>query len=207
MGILMLCGSPHDKGGNSTYFLEGLKERLNSDETIYNIMKSPKISETAFLKAIKNGDNIVFSFPLYADSLPAYFIGFLRQLENLAAGIVSQSRIYGIVNCGFYDAVQNHIAVSMLWKWCEKCGLKKGSALAIGAGGMAQAVPIGKGPMAKAGAALEKLAEDIKNSRSSDTAYIEPSFPRFLYKIAGNMGFTAQAKKNGLKKSEVRTQL
>lgn len=28
MSTLMLCGSPHNEGGNSTYFLKALKEKL-----------------------------------------------------------------------------------------------------------------------------------------------------------------------------------
>lgn len=204
MSVLMLCGSPHDKGGNSTYFLEGLKERLNGNGEIYNTIKSPQISEAAFLKAVKNGENIVFSFPLYADSLPAYFLGFLRRLEQLTMGIISDSRIYVIVNNGFYDDYQNNLAIKVMWKWCEKCGLKKGRALAIGAGGMAQAAPIGKGPMAKVGAALEQMAEDIQNDASGDTIYTKPIFPRCMYKIAGNFGFSMQGKQNGLSRKQIK---
>lgn len=203
MSVLMLCGSPHNKGGNSTYFLEALKQKLNTNAEIYNTIQSPEISERAFLNAIKNNENIVFSFPLYVDSLPAYFLSFLKSAEKLADGIVSDSRVYVIVNNGFYDDIQNNIALKIIWKWCEKSRLKKGRALAVGAGGMAQAASIGKGPMAKVGASLDTLAEDIRNSKTGETIYTRPSFPRFMYKIAGNIGFTMQGKKNGLKKSEI----
>ena len=50
MSTLMLCGSPHNEGGNSTYFLKGLKEKLNGKGDIYNIMHSSEISEAAFLQ-------------------------------------------------------------------------------------------------------------------------------------------------------------
>ena len=204
MNVLMLCGSPHDEGGNSTYFLEGLNGKLGGKAKIYNTIKSPQISESAFLSALRNGENIVFSFPLYADSLPAYFLGFLRRLKKAAESIKSESRVYVIVNNGFYDSAQNNIAVKIMWKWCDKCGLKKGSALTIGGGGMAQAAPIGKGPMAKVGTALEQMAEDIQNSRSGGTAFVEPAFPRFMYKFAGNIGFAMQGKKNGLSKTQIK---
>lgn len=203
MNVLMLCGSPHDEGGNSTYILEGLKNIMGIETKIYNTMNSPEIAESMFIKAIRNGDNIVLSFPLYADSLPAYFLGFLNRLEKAAQGIVSQSKVYVIVNNGFYDAMQNHIAIRIVSKWCEKCGLTIGRALAVGAGGMAQAAPIGKGPLSKLGRALEDIADNIKNSETDEMIYIEPAFPRFLYKIAGNMSFTKQGKVNGLKKSEI----
>ena len=203
MSVLMLCGSPHNEGGNSTYILEGLKNIMGLEAKIYNTMNSPEIAESMFIKTIKNGDNIVLSFPLYADSLPAYFLGFLKRLEKAAQGIVSQSKVYVIVNNGFYDAVQNHIAIRIVSKWCEKCGLTMGRALAVGAGGMAQAAPIGKGPLLKLGTALEDIADNIKNSETGDTIFVEPAFPRFLYKLVGNMGFTKQGKENGLKKAEI----
>ena len=204
MNTLMLCGSPHNEGGNSTFLLNALKEKLNEDGKIYNIMHSPEISEKAFLQALKNGENIVFSFPLYADSLPAYFLDFLKKLKASVEGNVSQSRVYVIVNNGFYDDVQNRIAIKIMWKWCDECGLLKGSALAVGAGGMVQAAPLGKGPLAKVDDALRQLAENIKNCRSGDTIFVKPSFPRFLYTFMGNMSFTAKGKKNGLSKKDIK---
>ena len=205
MSTLMLCGSPHNEGGNSTYFLNALKEKLNGKGEIYNIMQSYEISEAAFLESLKNGENIVFSFPLYADSLPAYFLAFLKKLKTSTEGIVSESRVYVIVNNGFYDDVQNNIAIKIIWKWCDKCGLLKGRALAVGAGGMVHAAPLGKGPLAKVDVALEEMAEDIKNGRSGDTIYVKPSFPRFLFTFMGNLSFTAEGKKNGLSKADIKT--
>ena len=203
MSVLMICGSPHDKGGNSTYLLERLKEKLGGGE-ICNALKSPQISENMFADAVARGENIVFSFPLYADSLPAYFLGFLKRLEQPTKEITSDSRVYVIVNNGFYDDFQNRIAIEIMWKWCEKCGLKKGRALAVGAGGMVHAAPFGKGPMAKVAAEIKALADDIQNSRSGDTVFIHPSFPRFMYTIAGNMSFVAEGRKNGLSKSDMK---
>lgn len=204
MSTLMLCGSPHNEGGNSTYFLKALKEKLNGKGDIYNIMQSSEISEAAFLQALKNGENIVFSFPLYADSLPAYFLAFLKRLKKSTEGIISQSKVYVIVNNGFYDDVQNNIAIKIIWKWCEKCGFLKGRALAVGAGGMVHAAPLGKGPLAKVDAALKQMAEDIKNSRSGNTIFVKPAFPRFLYTFMGNLSFTAEGKKNGLSKADIK---
>ena len=204
MSTLMLCGSPHNEGGNSTYFLNALREKLSGDGEIYHIMQAPEVSEAAFLQALKNGENIVFSFPLYADSLPAYFLVFLKKLKTSAEGITSKSRVYVIVNNGFYDDVQNNIAIKIMWKWCEKCGFAKGRALAVGAGGMVHAAPLGKGPLAKVDAALEQMAEDIKNSRSGNTIFVKPAFPRFLYTMMGNLSFTSEGKKNGLSKADIK---
>lgn len=203
MSTIMICGSPHDKGGNSTYLLEALKEKLGDGE-IYNAINFPEKAETAFLKALENGDNIVFSFPLYADSLPAYFLMFLKKLEQQLHETHFKSRVYVIVNNGFYDDFQNSIAIKIVWKWCEKCSLKKGRVLAVGAGGMTKAAPMGKGPMAKVEAALEKLAWDIQKNNSGDTIFVKPAFPRFMYKFMGNISFTLAGKKNGLTKADMK---
>lgn len=204
MSTIMICGSPHDKDGNSTYLLEALKEKLGGDGEIYNAINFPEMAQTAFLKALENGDNIVFSFPLYADSLPAYFLMFLKRLEEKTHETCSDSRVYVIVNNGFYDDFQNSIAIKTMWKWCDKCALKKGRALAVGAGGMTKAAPMGKGPMAKVGAALEKMAEDIQKNNSGDTIFVKPSFPRFMYKFMGNISFSLQGKKNGLTRADMK---
>ena len=204
MSTLMLCGSPHNEGGNSTYFLKALKEKLKGKGEIYNVMQSFDVSEAAFLQALKNGENIVFSFTLYADSLPAYFLAFLKRLKTSAEGIVSRSRVYVIVNNGFYDDVQNNIAIKVIWKWCDRCGLLKGRVLAVGAGGLVHAAPLGKGPLAKVDTALLQMAEDIENGRSGDTIFVRPAFPRFIYTFMGNLSFTAEGKKNGLSKADIK---
>lgn len=76
-----------------------------------------------------------------------------------------------------YKDIHDFIAIKIIWKWCDKCGLLKGRALAVGAGGMVHAAPLGKGPLAKVDGALEEIAEDIKNNRSGDTIFVKPSFP------------------------------
>lgn len=205
MNTLMLCGSPHNEGGNSTYFLSALKAKLNGNGEIYNIMQFPEISEDAFLKALKSGENIVFAFPLYADSLPAYFSGFLKKLKASAEGIASGSKIYVVVNNGFYDDVQNSIAIKIMWKWCEQCGLLKGRALAVGAGGMVHAAPLGKGPLARVDHALDEMAKAIVKGESGNTIFVKPSFPRFLYAFMGNISFTAEGRKNGLSKKAIKS--
>ena len=70
---------------------------------------------------------------------------------------------------------------------------------------MVHAAPLGKEPLAKVDGALKQMAEDIKNSRSGDTIFVKPSFPRFLYTFIGNLSFTAESKKNGLSKADIKT--
>ena len=203
--MFLLCGSPNAEDGNSLYMLNALKQAASSDAPVYSAIKSPDISQEAFVRAVESGEPTVLSFPLYADSLPAYFLRFLTRLEKVCAGLNTSraGRIYVIVNNGFYDAAQNDIAIEIIKRWCERCSLTYGRALAVGAGGMVKAAPIGKGPMAGLEKELLALADDIQSGKSGETAYVETAMPRWIYRIAGNMSFNIEAKKNGLRKRDL----
>lgn len=43
---------------------------------------------------------------------------------------------YAIINNGFYEGTQNHIAVEILKNWCERSGINFGMAICQGAGEM-----------------------------------------------------------------------
>lgn len=200
MKILMICGSPRRKNSTSQYLLQALAGKLKEDaEVVLCQMADPNIAEN-----IEDSQAVIAAFPLYVDGIPA---GFLEALKNAEAAIKQKrvsAKAYVIVNNGFYDAVQNEIAIHMFWKWCEKCGLEKGCALGVGAGEMVQMAPLGHGPSANLGRAVDRLAEDIRQGSSRETVYIEPNFPRFLYKMSGNITWKQKIRKNGLKVSDIK---
>ena len=204
MTVTMICDSPNMKNSNSMYLLNGLKSMLKSEAVIYRTRNDAENAREAALAAAKNNAPIVFAFPLYADQLPSDFLKFLCELEPEIKKIRTESKVYAIVQNGFYDAFQNGIAVRIMKKWCEKCGLHFGQAVMIGAGGMAQAAPLGKGPAAKTGAVIAELAQSIDNNASGETLTAEPIFPRTLYKIAGNMSFVKMGKENGLSRADIK---
>ncbi len=204
MSVVMICGSPNMKNSNSMYLLNGLKSMLKTEAEIYRTKGGAESAKEAAVEAAKNNSPIVFAFPLYADQLPSDFLKFLFELEPEIKEARTESKVYVIVQNGFYDACQNHIAVRIVKKWCEKCGLILGQAAMIGAGGMAQAAPLGKGPAVKTGAVIEKLARSIDNDESGETLSAEPAFPRFLYKVAGNMSFAKMGKENGLGRTDMK---
>ena len=202
--VTMICGSPNMKNSNSMYLLNGLKSMLKAETVIHRTRNNAENSRYAALTAAKNNEPIVFAFPLYADQLPSDFLKFLFELEPEIKKIRTESKVYVIVQNGFYDAFQNGIAVRIMKKWCEKCGLHFAQAVMIGAGGMAQAAPLGKGPAAKTGEVIAELARSIDNNADGETLTAEPIFPRFLYKIAGNMSFVKMGKENGLSRADIK---
>lgn len=207
MKIMLLCGSPRPKESNSLYLLEGLKSHLNPENSIvlHRVQTDATGLWESILPDIWDSDRIVFAFPLYVDGIPSHFLGLLHAIEQ--QGKQARGRVYTIVNNGFYEARQNLPAIGMVWNWCARCGLEKGRALAVGAGEMAQAAPLGHGPAANLGKALERFAQDVQNGATGDPVFVEPNFPRFLYQKAGHLGMRRLAKKNGLSDKEVRRKL
>lgn len=207
MRIFMICGSPRITASNSMYLLKALKEKLGrqNEIVIYETSKGGEQDiSNEIAENIRRSDAIVLAFPLYVDGIPSHLLGVLKGIENKSLGGNGDLTVYQIVNSGFYDARQNHIAIDMIWNWCDKCNMKKGSSLGVGAGEMSQAAPVGHGPSVNLGKGLDKLAEDILAGRTGASVFAEPNFPRFLYKAAAHMGWIKQAKANGLKVSELK---
>lgn len=204
MKIIMINGSPRRKDSNSMYLLDGLASRIKdkSDIKIFNMSNDDDKGMVA--GTIDDNDIIVVAFPLYVDSIPSNMLGVLRDIELKISGKRKNVKVYAIVNNGFYDAAQNSIAVDMIWKWCERCRFEKGCAVAVGAGEMLRAAPLGHGPSTNAGNALDKLADNIKNRNFADSIFVEPNFPRPLYRFAAHVGWRKQAKKNGLKVKDIK---
>ncbi len=204
MNIVLLDGSPKYKDSASNYLLKALESRLGEcDITWCDVRKynPEKLSDT-----ILKSDALVLAFPLYVDSIPSHLLLALTKLQPLLQASSCQTKMYTIVNCGFYDAVQNHIALDMIHTWCDKSRLRWGQGIAVGGGGMIQAAPIGSGPCTSIGKSFDCFAENILSTKSTDTLFTEPDFPRFLYKAAAHMGWRLAAKKNGLKAKELKRQ-
>lgn len=201
MKILLIGASPRPKDSTSMYLLQALKQKLGeNDVTLLRLAPPYDQAAENISHLLPECQAVVVAFPLYADGLPASLLGVLRLVENGLKRGESSCRVYALVNNGFYEAGQNAIAIDMVWQWCDKCGLKRGCALGVGAGEMVQTAPPGRGPSSNLGRALDRLAINILNgAEEGSDYYVEPNFPRCLYKLAAHVGFRIEARKNGLK--------
>jgi hypothetical protein len=50
---------------------------------------------------------------------------------------------------------------------------------------------------------LDNLASNILRKSSADNLYVKPGIPRFLYKLAAEMGWRQTIKANGLKTKDL----
>lgn len=208
MNILMVTGSPKKQGSASLAILQGLeqylKESAGSSVIAHWHSLDPVIADIA-----RVCDVLVLAFPLYVDSIPSNMLTVMERLERENA-VSKDTRIFAIVNCGFYEGEQADLALEMTKHWCERCGAVWGGGLGFGGGGglgMMDMVHMGYGPKKNLGAELKVIAESIIAGKEFDARFASVNFPAFLYKLGAQSMWRSQAKSNGLKRKDLSNQL
>lgn len=197
MKIICINGSPKKENSSSSFLLDYVSKNLGQGhEIIYQKPNIGSINQDDFLDC----DAIVIACPLYADGIPSHLLAWMIFIEPFLRELESKPKLYFIVNCGFYDARQNNITISIMKNWCKKSELIWGMGVGIGAGPMLSSAPFGKGPTKPYSVAIDKLIDAIKQKNIYQDIYVEPNFPRFLYMFFANMGWVSMARKNGIKK-------
>ncbi|MGI6577845.1 MAG: hypothetical protein ACOX1Q_07460 [Eubacteriales bacterium] len=203
MKIALINGSPKNMESASGCLLQELKKFLGDDKEIaeYSFRK-PQLNEEE-MEQVAESNALVFAFPLYVDGIPSHLLSCIMQLESFLSTIKEKDIVvYTLVNCGFFEGHQTALAIEMMKNWCKKAGLRWGQGIGMGAGGMLQSVknvPAGYGPKKDLGEALSKLVKNISERSSGEDIFITANFPRFLYKLAAEMGWRKSVKANGLK--------
>lgn len=206
MKICIINGSPKACKSISELLIEYLMPFIKGNEIVtYNVCKTD-FSTTQFSQ-IQSSEVLIFVFPLYVDSINSHLLRFLIELEK--RGFENRDiNVYCIINNGFYEGWQNHVAADVMKNWCKATGLTYGQTLGIGAGEMLpflKDVPLGHGPNKNIGIALQELSRNILFLNKGEDLFISPNFPRLLWKIASSFSFWyPQAKKNGLKRKRLK---
>lgn len=207
MKISLISGSPKIKNSCSQYLLEEIKKLITGDNDFEEFITCATPLPRKSLESIYNSNIIVFSFPLYVDSIPSHFLNFLQTLEKLINEKGTPNIfVYAIANCGFYEGEQNKIAIEILENWCLRCNLSFNGALGIGGGPSLPSltsVPFGHGPKKDLGQCLTSFAENISNCKKDPNVYVHLNFPKNLYIISGNHMWNTLGKQNGLSKKDI----
>ncbi|WNS43202.1 hypothetical protein [Paenibacillus sp. MMS20-IR301] len=208
MNIAMINGSPKPANSNSAALLKMLDPLISSGNelTYYTPNKRPLTPEQ--YSELCRMDILVFAFPLYVDGIPSHLFRLLATLEEyLKAGHEQEIYVYAMINNGFFEGRQNHIALEILQHWCRRAGVHFGQGLGQGAGemmGSLEKVPPGKGPLKNLGKAIYSLASNIESRSAAESQLFSPNFPRFAWKFAATHFFwNATAKQNGLTKKDL----
>lgn len=202
--IAAINGSPKAAGSVSGMLIEKMEEILDVKIDVFpatKLIRSEKAPET--IAAILEAEVLLIVFPLYVDSLPAPLIKLLMLIQQSAKASNSPLPVvYAICNCGFYEAEHNTLALRMLRCFADRAGLGWGYGIGIGCGGFLSAVSknIKKGPAANVYEALYSLCETIRinDSKERGDVLVTPKIPRFLYRLAGEIGWLQMARKNGV---------
>ena len=200
MKIVIINGSPRGKKSNSEILIKYLCSLLEEHQINKYYLFSSKI-DSEIKSEIHNADALIFGFPLYVDSIPSHLLDTIVKFEEEKI-INSKTKIYCIVNNGFFEGKQNQLAILQMKNWCQKTGAEWGQGIGIGAGEVlsyVEKVPLGKGLLKNLGKVLEQFTNNIKTLKSGNEIYVNPNWSRLLYWIQGTISWIIKARKNKLK--------
>jgi len=208
MKISLINGSQKTGESNSGIILERLNDLIKEKHDVKTYKIYQNIFNNEMFMDIILGEIIVLAFPLYVDSIPSHTLKMLKEMETLIKKEQPKDLIiYVIINNGFYEGKQNHIAFEIIKNWCEHSGIKFGGGIGQGAGemlGFTKEIPVNKGPFNNLGRALHSLVAKMELKEIFEIKYLSPYFPRFLWKIMSNrLMWHPLAYKNGLTKKDI----
>ena len=115
--VMIINASPRASKSNSKQYAQLFSEYCRLDTEYCEVKKSNHLT---LCQMIGNHSDIIFVFPLYADSIPVTLLNFLKVLEENAP--IKKPTISVMINCGFIEPYQNDIAVKMLQLFARKNG-------------------------------------------------------------------------------------
>ena len=204
MKIIIINGSPKTIKSNSeilgNYLFPLLKENnIKKYYSIYFQLNDKTKNE------IYNSDVLIFIFPLYVDGIPSNLLKLLVKFEKENV-VKPKTKIYCIVNNGFYEGKQNFLALLHMKNWCKKVNAKWGQGIGIGSGELLpylKKFKLGQGPLKNLEKILSRFSRNILTLNSDKNIYINPNWPKSLYFIQGSISWILKARKNNLKIREL----
>ena len=204
MKISVINGSPKAGKSNSeilgNYILSLLKD--NEIKKYYSI--SFRLNDEN-KNEIYNSDVLIFLFPLYVDGIPSNLLKLFVEFEKEKV-VNPATRVYCIVNNGFYEGKQNRLAILQIKNWCEKVNARWGQGIGVGAGELLpylKKYPLGQGPLKNLGKVLDEFSANIITLKSDEDIYINPNWLKSLYFFQGTISWILKGRKNNLRVREL----
>ena len=204
MKISIINGSPKAIKSNSeilgSYLSSLLKE--NEIKEYYSIYAR---LDDKIKNEIHNSDILIFLFPLHVDGIPSNLLKLLVKFEEEKV-VKSETKIYCIVNNGFYESKQNRLAIFQMKNWCEKVNARWGQGIGVGAGELLphlKKYPLGRGPLKNLGKVLDKFSANIITLKSDEDIYLNPNWLKSLYFFQATISWILKGRKNNLRVREL----
>lgn len=184
MKIALINASPKPAFSGSGNLLAEMKKSFPKDARISAYEFHRKYISEFTVKELLETDAWVIFTPLYVDALPSHLLSCLMQIES--AKPQKRVRVYGVINCGFYEGEQTDVAFGVLRNFCTRCGFDFYGGLGIGGGGI---LSITKGlaeqKLNKIGVIvkLRALAHKVSKGERYPLRYTSVNMPEKIYKI------------------------
>lgn len=200
-------GSPRPSGSLSCILIDHLIETLHLTPENYRIFDARKLSQTVDCileyNALLDCDTIVVVAPLYVDSLPATLLQFLHHLACYQTTISPHKSpaLYGLINCGFIDGFQNHLALNILEHYTTRMNWSFGGGLGFGSGEMFKSTQRKIPKEAKLMKPLYEAFDTLTACLATQTPIPTPTkqilvnqdFSKSLFVIVAGLGWLPQA--------------
>jgi len=207
--VLLLTGSPRIGKSNSEslglYLLDRLAEK--GWQTHHFSLLAREDFETLLqhiLDEFALADLIVFSGPLYVDSLPAAVIPFLQKIAEFQSRSPGENpkQFTAILNCGFQEAFHNDVAMEILRLFALRANLHWCGGLAMGAGELIdqKSLPKSSRLCRHARSSLDLAAEALDQKQDIPAEAIrliaKAPIPRWMYVFVANLWWLGKAFQN-----------
>jgi len=199
--IVIINGSPKAKISVSKLLIDFLQTQFSPAAQVFQATQLlDKTLDSEEYRKILQADVLLLVFPLYIDALPAPLVKVLNTLEIIIKNTKPSKLplLYAVVNCGFFEAQHNLLAIEILENFASRCGLNWMHGLAIGSGGLLLTFEDNSqgSVMKHIYDKLSELAQAINSQEKLPaTKFVQPQIPRLIYTISGNISWKAAAKK------------
>ena len=204
MKISIINGSPKAIKSNSEILGNYLSSLLKENEIKKYYSISFRLNDEN-KNEIYNSDVLIFLFPLHVDGIPSNLLKLLVEFEKEKV-IKSETKVYCIVNNGFYESKQNRLAILQIKNWCEKVNARWGQGIGVGAGELLphlKKYPLGQGPLKNLGKVLDEFSANIITLKSDEDIYLNPNWLKSLYFFQATISWILKGKKNNLRVREL----
>lgn len=204
MKISIINGSPKAIKSNSEILGNYLSSLLKENEIKKYYSISFRLNDEN-KNEIYNSDVLIFLFPLYVDGIPSNLLKLFVEFEKEKV-VNPATRVYCIVNNGFYEGKQNRLAILQIKNWCEKVNARWGQGIGVGAGELLpylKKYPLGQGPLKNLGKVLDEFSANIITLKSDEDIYINPNWLKSLYFFQGTISWILKGRKNNLRVREL----
>lgn len=206
--IGFINGSPRATNSLSANMIDWISESLSlqkHEKIVFNTYKLSKLDDlTDSFEELFDCDTVIVVSPLYVDALPSTLLSFMRDadLYQKECGYQKSVPFYALINCGFIEGKQNHIALDILSHYATHMNWQWSGGIGLGGGEMFKStkekIPKQAKMMQPVYQALDTFVACIADSSpipsSRQYLLINQKFPKYGFIFMGSIGWITQAR-------------